>query len=116
MSAPASETTQSSSDNGEADTVLAALQDYFGDMVRVRYYEAYLRKDYANDASGKVRAGGALLVACTVFADQEFTRHELAIDDNHRPFDEAVISQLGALAEANWQRGIGWVRDYSRNL
>jgi hypothetical protein len=86
-----------------AAVVFDALQTYFGDR-RLRNYTRYERRDYTGDASNKVRVGGALVVECVVYGDEGFVKNTIEIDDDHRPFDEDVITALAEDAPI-------WVRD-----
>lgn len=75
--------------------VFGALQAYFGDR-RLRNYMSYERRDFTGGASEKVRVGGALVVECSLLDGDTFVRSTIEINDTNRPFDEDVITALGA--------------------
>jgi hypothetical protein len=76
--------------------VFAALQAYYADRGRrLRNYERYERRDFTGGASHKVRVGGALVIKCTVFAEDTFSTDIIEINEHNRPLDEAVITCLG---------------------
>jgi hypothetical protein len=96
------------------DLVFNALQAGLAEGERLRHYEPLWRKDYVGDPSVKEYVGGALLLEFTVFAANQFTKHEAEVDESM--FHEDIRSQLEKRAKVNWHLGRGWIRDQGRNL
>ena len=71
----------------------AALEAYFDGqcLLGVSRYE---RRDYRGPASNKARVGGALVIQCTLLADQTPEQHTIEINDLNRPLPEDVIESL----------------------
>jgi hypothetical protein len=78
-----------------AAVALAGLQAHFGDCP-VLNYDCYERRDYKGPASNKERVSGALVVNCWVRDGDGTARKTFEINDANRPFNEDVITALGA--------------------
>lgn len=92
------------------DDVHDGIQAHLGAFARVAGYDATLVKDYRGPASNKVQFDGRMLVRVDVADSDEPL--VLTVDENNQLFSDAVRARLGAIAEANFVKGKGTLRDF----
>jgi|GEM_PF-6160056 hypothetical protein len=86
-------TAQGNGEEAKEAAARAALESYFGGR-RLLGLSRYERRDYRGPASNKARVGGALVIQCTLLADQTPEQHTIEINDLNRPLPEDVIESL----------------------
>jgi hypothetical protein len=96
------------------DDVNVGLQQHFGDSRRVTGYGTFLEKDYIGAASHKMQIGGRMIVAvCFENRLENGSPVEvLEINDAKNPLPLELTAKLGAIANKNWEQGVGTRRDF----